>query len=166
MDTYNEEWFDCTPSAAFELANQVELWPDRLAHYRMTHFREGSSNAMGGIVEMAAVRSFPLLNWPVWWVSEMISDPAAMTIRYRHIEGVTKGMEVEWRFEPSGTGVKVSILHRWARPPFGRKLAAKRIGRHFVYYIAGQTLQGLKLTAHSGRSQEVRSEIWPSIGQL
>ncbi|MFD1954817.1 hypothetical protein ACFSL6_11740 [Paenibacillus thailandensis] len=166
MYTYNEEWFDCTPQAAFELANQVELWPKRLSHYRTIRFREGSSNAMGGIVEMAAVRSFRRLHWPVRWVSDMKADPAALLIQYRHVEGVTRGMDVEWRFEAWGAGTKVSIVHRWDKPPIGRRLAADRIGKHFVHFIAGQTLQGLKTAAESTISREAGYTRWASIGQL
>ena len=57
----------------FDAAADVERWPERLAHYRWVRFNERRPG--GGIVEMAAVRPFGPLAWPIWWESEMWIDP-------------------------------------------------------------------------------------------
>lgn len=146
MYTHNEIMMKCSLETAFRYARQVEFWPELLPHYRSTVFHRGGSEH-GGLVEMAAIRSFKPFNWPVWWVSEMEVRPEEMVIAYKHIRGVTKGMEVEWRLANEGDSVIVSITHQWDRPPIGRQLASNLIGEVFVHAIADQTLQGLKLQA-------------------
>ncbi|MCQ6560198.1 SRPBCC family protein [Paenibacillus mendelii] len=147
MHTYNEIIMNCPPVTAFQLARQVDRWPQHLEHYRKVQFAEGNSSD-GGLVEMAAYRRFDKVSWPVWWVSEMETDEQALRIRYRHVKGITRGMEVEWRIEsaPSGTS-KVGIVHEWAQPQVGQLVAARVIGPVFVHYIADQTLKGLKEAA-------------------
>ena len=81
----------------FDIARNVERWPAHLPHYRFVRFREKASDG-GGIVEMAANRPFGVLDWPTWWLSEMSVDDGAPLIRFRHIDGTTKGMDVEWSF--------------------------------------------------------------------
>ncbi|QAY66074.1 hypothetical protein [Paenibacillus protaetiae] len=143
----------------------MELWPERLSHYRRTAFRQGSGED-GGIVEMAAVRAFRNLRWPVWWVSTMEVNRTLPVIRYRHIKGVTKGMDVEWRFQETDGGVKVSIIHQWMKPPLLRRLAANGIGRIFVHHIADQTLAGLARQIKQAHHQKEGTGIWQTSGSL
>ena len=83
----------------FACASDVERWPEWLPHYRWVRFLErGANGPGGGTVEMAAWRPFGPLRWPTWWVSEMRIDRAAPAVRYRHIRGITRGMDVEWAF--------------------------------------------------------------------
>ena len=65
---------------------------------------------------MAAWRPFGPLNYPTWWVSEMWVDRAAPAVHYRHVRGITTGMDVVWRFEPDGGGTEVTIVHEWTGP--------------------------------------------------
>jgi ribosome-associated toxin RatA of RatAB toxin-antitoxin module len=145
MYTRNEITINCDQETAFQFARQVERWPMLLPHYRGVQFEEGSSEE-GGLVMMKAVRPFKPFGWPVWWVSQMDIDQQRRSVFYKHVRGVTAGMEVEWQIEPQGhkDQVKVVIIHRWLQPPFGRKLASGMIGDLFVYAIADRTLQGLK----------------------
>lgn len=147
MRTIDERRIAASPDLVFDAAADVERWPAILSHYRWVRVRE---RAMGDggytIVEMAAWRPFGPLNYPTWWVSEMRIDRAARRIRYRHVEGITRGMDVEWRVEPAGPGAHVTIVHEWDGPPWpiiGRPAAEWVIGPVFVHGIASRTLAGI-----------------------
>jgi coenzyme Q-binding protein COQ10 len=75
------------------------------------------------------------------------SDPS---IRFRHVGGITKGMEVEWSFTPAPGGTHVRILHVWDGPQIpllGMWAAMHLIGPVFVHGIASRTLAGLAVVA-------------------
>ncbi len=135
---------------AFAAAADVERWPEFLKHYRWVRMLERSDS--GGVVEMAAWRPFGLFKYPTWWVSEMEVNPGQNVVRYRHIRGITSGMDVEWRLEPRGALVDVTIVHEWDGPrwPLIGKLAANWvIGPVFIQGIASRTLAGVKRKAES-----------------
>lgn len=137
----------------FALAADVERWPEHLPHYRRVRFLERRPD--GGVVEMAAWRRFGPVRYPTWWVSEMTIDRAAPAVRYRHIRGITRGMDVRWAFEPGPAGLDVSITHRWDGPawPLLRVPAAGLVILPvFVHHIAQRTLAGLAGAAERGRS--------------
>ncbi|MGH7673516.1 MAG: SRPBCC family protein [Gemmatimonadales bacterium] len=128
----------------FALASTVERWPQILPHYRWVRRLEGT------LVEMAAWRPFGILKYPTWWVSEMTVDRAAGQIRYRHVRGITRGMDVVWRMVEVGGGVEVEIVHTWDGPrwPLVGPLAADLvIGPVFIHGIASRTLAGIKRAA-------------------
>jgi len=132
---------------AFTAASSVERWPALLPHYRWVRFLERRGD--GGVVEMAARRPFGPVAYPTWWVSEMAVDRARGEIRYRHIRGITAGMDVVWRLvsDADGRGVDVTIVHEWSGPAWpliGRLAADLVIGPVFVHGIASRTLAGLK----------------------
>lgn len=131
----------------FACASDVERWPEWLPHYRWVRFLErGGNDAGGGTVEMAAWRPFGPLRWPTRWISEMRLDRATPAVRYRHIRGITRGMDVEWAFAPAGRDVAVTVTHRWDGPPWplvGASAAALVIGPVFIHHIAQLTLLGL-----------------------
>jgi hypothetical protein len=77
----------------------------------------------------------------------MTIDPGARTIRYRHVRGITSGMDVAWRIESQGQATEVTIVHEWAGPrwPLVGRLAARLvIGPVFIHGIASRTLVGIK----------------------
>ena len=128
----------------FAAAADVERWPEWLPHYRRVRFLE--RNGDGGLVEMAAWRPFGPFNYPTWWVSEMVIERAVPRIRYRHVRGITRGMDVAWTFAPTERGVEVAITHEWDGPdwPLIRRPAADLvIGPVFIHGIAGRTLAGI-----------------------
>jgi ribosome-associated toxin RatA of RatAB toxin-antitoxin module len=132
----------------YALAADVERWPEILSHYRWVRTRE--RHAEHAVVEMAAWRPFGPVGWPTWWVSEMEPDARARRIRYRHVAGITRGMDVEWRIEGEDGEVQVEIVHEWAGPRWplvGRLAAAWVIGPVFVHGIAVRTLAGVKREA-------------------
>lgn len=150
MTTIDERVVRAPLERIFALAAEVERWPEHLAHYRAVRFHERTADG-GGIVEMSANRPFGVAQWPTWWTSQMlIREPGgsenAPVVRYRHIRGVTTGMEVEWSFLPVAGGTRVRIIHRWNGPPvpvIGEMVARAVIGPVFVHGIASRTLAGL-----------------------
>jgi hypothetical protein len=80
-------------------------------------------------------------------------DPARHEVRYRHIRGITTGMDVVWKLVPDGTGTHVSIVHEWAGPPWSllrRPAANWVIGPVFVHGIASRTLAGIARAVETG----------------
>ena len=149
MTTVDEQLVRAPLARIFDFARHVEEWPAQLAHYRFVRMRERASDG-GGIVEMSANRPFGALDWPTWWLSEMSVDHDAPSIRFRHVGGVTAGMDVEWSFRPVAGGTQVEIVHVWDGPPWpliGVFAATVVIGPVFVHGIASRTLAGLAAAA-------------------
>jgi hypothetical protein len=99
------------------------------------------------LVEMAAWRPFGQFRYPTWWVSDMRIDHAAAAVHYRHVRGITRGMDVVWRIEPAGNGTEVAIVHDWVGPRLpliGPAAASWLIGPVFIRGIASRTLAGIK----------------------
>src|SRR6478609_1404847 len=94
--TSNEILIAGDPDRIYELAAAVEEWPTFLPHYRWVrvHDREGNRRT----VEMAAWRT----GIPVRWLSHQWLWPEERRITFRHIGGLSRGMDVEWRIEPAG----------------------------------------------------------------
>lgn len=143
----------------FAAARDVERWPELLGHYRWVRFLERGPDS--AVVEMAAWRPFGALRYPTWWVSEMWVDPPALEVRYRHIRGITRGMDVVWKIVPAGTATDVTIIHDWTGPawPLIRRPAAEWIiGPVFVHGIASRTLAGIaRHVEQAGRATE---DLW------
>ncbi|MDO8502576.1 MAG: SRPBCC family protein [Gemmatimonadaceae bacterium] len=149
METVDERLVRAPWRTIFGLARRVEEWPAHLPHYRYVRFRERARDG-GGIVEMAADRPFGPVAWPTWWLSEMSVDDGAPVIRFRHIAGITKGMDVEWTFRAESGGTRVRILHVWDGIPvpfIGIPVATIVIGPVFIHGIASRTLAGLAAVA-------------------
>jgi ribosome-associated toxin RatA of RatAB toxin-antitoxin module len=153
MRTVDELVVRADADRMFAAAADVERWPERLPHYRRVRF--SARRPDGGVVEMAAVRPFGPLAWPVWWESEMWIDAARREVRYRHVRGITAGMDVTWSVVPRGREESdVRIVHTWAGPawPLIRVPAADWvIGPVFVHGIASRTLAGLARSVETAR---------------
>jgi ribosome-associated toxin RatA of RatAB toxin-antitoxin module len=153
MTIVDEQLVRAPLARIFTLAADVERWPSLLPHYRFVRFVERRADG-GGIVEMSANRPFGLVQWPTWWRSQMRVFPPGATlvpaVRFSHVAGVTKGMEVEWTFQEVAGGTHVRILHVWDGPPVamvGELAASMVIGPVFVHGIASRTLAGLATSA-------------------
>lgn len=157
METVDERVVRAPWRTMFDIARKVEEWPAHLPHYRFVRFREKASDG-GGTVEMAADRPFGPVGWPTWWLSEMSVDEGAPSIRFRHIDGITKGMDVEWTFRATEGGTQVKILHVWDGPPLpfiGIPVATMVIGPVFIHGIASRTLSGLAKAAERSATQRI-----------
>jgi uncharacterized membrane protein len=130
----------------FPLAAEVEHWPERLPHYRYVR-RLATTNgerrfAMGA-------RRGPI---PVRWEAIQRPLPDERRIEFLHTGGVTRGMQVAWRFKPNEGGWDVSIEHEltlhW--PLIGGWAARRVIGPQFIEAIARKTLRRVKALAEAG----------------
>ena len=153
MRTVDERFVRADAPTIFALVADVARWPEHLAHYRSVRFDERAADG-GGLVEMAANRPFGPVPWPTWWRSEMRIDSVTPAVRFRHIGGVTTGMDVEWTFAEARGGTRVRIVHVWNGPSWLpdtftglRGVAADFIGSVFVHDIASRTLAGLARVA-------------------
>jgi ribosome-associated toxin RatA of RatAB toxin-antitoxin module len=124
------------------LAADTERWPEILPHYRWVTLLEGGGDRK--TVEMAARRDFIPVKWRA--VQTVERDGATPVIRFHHIGGVTKGMDVAWTFNVRDGAVDVTIDHDF-KPPWpivGNVVSNYIIGPQFVEAIAGKTLATIK----------------------
>jgi hypothetical protein len=124
------------------LAADIERWPKILPHYRWVTLLEGGGDRK--VVEMAARRGRIPVKWRA--VQTIERDGVTPVIRFHHIGGVTKGMDVAWLFNVMDGAVDVTIDHDFT-PPWpivGGPVANGIIGPHFVEAIAGKTLATIK----------------------
>jgi hypothetical protein len=80
-------------------------------------------------------------------------DRAAPAVHYRHVRGITAGMDVVWRIEAAGSETEVTIVHDWTGPrwPFiGAAAASWVIGPVFIHGIAWRTLAGIRRAVETG----------------
>jgi ribosome-associated toxin RatA of RatAB toxin-antitoxin module len=168
MRTVDERVVDAPVDDIFQLAADVERWPEYLPPYRFVRIRERMIAT--NVVEMSANRPFGrgTVQWPTWWVSLMELRHAEggryPTIRFRHIEGITKRMEVEWSFVPLAErrSTRVTVLHLWNGPSWpgiGRIAARMVIGPVFVHGIASRTLDGLARAAERRQTSRPKRAI-------
>ncbi len=127
----------------FALCRDVQRWQDLLPHYVRSR-PVGGASGPGLVVDFVARR--PLLEvlgvgLPVAWRARTWNDPASRRLRFRHLAGATRGMEVTWRIEPEATGCRVSIEHIFTPRMPGW---ARFVDRAFTRPIAGRTLATFK----------------------
>jgi len=152
MKTVDHLVVHAPPAVVWRHAVDVEQWPVILSHYRWVTRVEGT-RGQAGVVEMAAWRPFGPLRWPTWWRSAMGVDAPRHRITYRHIGGITTGMDVLWTIDPTPEGwSNVTIVHEWDGPGWpliGRAAAAGVIGPVFIHGIASRTLAGIATVAET-----------------
>jgi aromatase len=150
---------EAPPRLVFDLARDVERWPALLPHYVRVGVRERHADG-SRTADMVALRRVVRvlgLGIPVAWRATTWSEEPALRLRFRHVAGATRGMEVTWRIEPSGGGCRVEIEH-----DFRPRIApwAIFVDRLFVRPIAGRTLATFKSIAEAvhGAAAAERSE--------
>jgi len=132
----------------FDLVAPVENWATLLPHYRkVTIVRDGTDDKLAN---MAAWRGWI----PVSWQSIVTAEPARPTITFTHTAGFTRGMTVDWRFEPLSINpdqTRVTIVHHTATIPgrFRRWTIQLFVGQLFIDPIARKTLARFKELAES-----------------
>ena len=136
------------PDLIFRLARDVERWELLLPHYARSRARERRADG-SLVVDFVARR--PLigvlgLGLPVTWRSRTWNEPATCRLRFVHVAGATKGMDVTWRIDAVGGGSRVSIDHDF-RPRVARFAAF--VDRVFTRPIAGRTLATFKALAEA-----------------
>lgn len=143
METTNEILIHAPTEAVFALAADTERWPQILPHYRSVRRLRGTDDHK--VVEMAAWRDL----YPVRWVAVQRNFPHENRITFRHVRGISRGMEVEWRLTSTAAGTSVRIWHQFhsSIPIVGGIFARRVVGQLFVSNIAGKTLRQIKRLA-------------------
>jgi ribosome-associated toxin RatA of RatAB toxin-antitoxin module len=156
MHTENSLFINGSAERIFELAANIQHWPEILPHYTAVDVLEQSDHGNRKVVRMAAVRSdflVPGIGFPVAWHSIQICEPKNKRIIFKHTGGVARGMWVEWNLTPDpwGRGVKVTISHSLRYPLnfLNGWFAQDLVGREFIQAIAGKTLQTIKQIVES-----------------
>jgi ribosome-associated toxin RatA of RatAB toxin-antitoxin module len=136
------------PALVFALARDVTRWDRLLPHYARSRALDRRPDG-SLVVEFIARR--PLigvlgLGLPVTWRARTWNDPATLRLRFVHVAGATRGMDVTWRIEPVAGGSRVSIDHDF-RPRVA--IFAGFVDRGFTRPIAGRTLATFKALAEA-----------------
>jgi ribosome-associated toxin RatA of RatAB toxin-antitoxin module len=131
----------------FQIAAQVDKWPDILPHYRWVRVLQRRKRRT--TVEMAARRG----RIPVSWTAVQEIFPYER-ITYKHIKGFTTGMDVTWSFTPAQEKVQVVITHDFSLswPVVGGVVSKYVVGALFVKPIASRTLYHIRRTVESGQT--------------
>lgn len=139
---------EAPPDVVFGLAHRVDRWERLLPHYARS--RVVTARPDGSLlVAFAAVRGVvPLvgLGIPVAWRARTWNEPDSRRLRFVHVAGPTKGMDVTWHIDPTPFGCRVTIEHdfRPSLPGF-----AAFVDRWFTRPIAGRTLATFKALAET-----------------
>jgi len=137
----------------FQVAAQVDKWPEILPHYRWVHILQRKKRRT--TVEMAARRG----RIPVRWTAVQEVFPYER-ITYKHIKGFTTGMDVTWSFTSVQERVQVVITHDFSLswPVVGRVVSKYVVGALFVKPIALRTLHHIRRTVESEQTVRRRRE--------
>lgn len=130
----------------YALAAATERWPAILPHYRFV--RVLADDGVMRTVRMAAWRDC----FPIAWTARQINDPQRPHIAFHHIAGATRGMDVEWRFEPIPGATRVTIEHRlvFQFPVFADAIGRTIVSDYFIHGVATKTLARIKQLAEAG----------------
>jgi ribosome-associated toxin RatA of RatAB toxin-antitoxin module len=133
------------PDLVYRLARDVVRWERLLPHYARSRLvrREPGGAIVVDFVARRVVVPWLAIGIPVAWRSRTWHDPATRRLRFVHVAGPTRGMDVTWTIEPAvaGGGSRVEIAHDF-RP--GLPGFAALVDRAFTRPIAGRTLATMR----------------------
>jgi ribosome-associated toxin RatA of RatAB toxin-antitoxin module len=141
------------PELVFRLARDVGRWADLLPHYARSTVGERRPDGTV-IADFVARRPFvPVLGLglPVAWRSRTWSEPDGCRLRFVHVAGATRGMDVTWHIDQTPAGCHVRIEHDFAPRVPG---LARVVDRWFTRPIAGRTLATFKALAEAVAESE------------
>ena len=136
------------PELVFALARDVERWATLLPHYSRSRalVREPGGRIVADFIARRPLVPVLGIGLPVTWRSRTWADPTSRALRFQHLAGATRGMDVTWRIDPEAGGTRVTIEHVFA--PRIPGLAAF-VDRAFTRPIAGRTLATFKALAEA-----------------
>jgi ribosome-associated toxin RatA of RatAB toxin-antitoxin module len=141
-------YISAPPDLVYRLARDVTRWERLLPHYaRSVAVRTEADGTR--VCDFIARRPFvPVLGLgiAVTWRSRTWHEPGTRRLRFVHVAGATRGMDVTWTIEPAGDGTRVEIAHDF-RPRL--PLFAAFVDRWFTAPIAGRTLATFKALAEA-----------------
>jgi aromatase len=139
---------DAPARLVFDLARRVDRWERLLPHYVRSRIVElgGDGTRVVSFVARRPLLGSLGLGLPVAWRARTWNEPTNLRLRFRHVAGVTRGMDVTWRIEPAGTGCVVTIVHDFDPRVPG---LAGVVDRWFTRAIAGRTLAAFKAIAEA-----------------
>jgi ribosome-associated toxin RatA of RatAB toxin-antitoxin module len=136
------------PDLVYRLACDVTRWERLLPHYARSRVvrHEADGALVCDFVARRVVVPWLGAGVPVAWRSRTWHEPATRRLRFHHLAGATKGMDVTWTIEPAGDGTRVEIEHdfRPRVPGF-----AAFVDRAFTRPIAGRTLATMRALAEA-----------------
>jgi ribosome-associated toxin RatA of RatAB toxin-antitoxin module len=138
-----------------ELARDLANWPHLLPHYRSARLTPAADGrVLASLVAVRPLADSPRFGIPVAWRAEQWAedaDPTDLRLRFRHLRGVTSGMDVTWHIRPTADGCRVTIEHDFRRPLplLGDRLLPRIVDRYFTRPIAGRTLRRFKQLAET-----------------
>ncbi len=138
---------NASPELVFELARDPYRWPALLPHYVVARpISRRGDRVLGEFVARRPLLPVLGLSLPVAWRSRTWAETDPLRLRFQHVAGATRGMDVTWRFEPIASGCRVTIEH-----DFRPRVAAWAVfvDRWFVRPIAGRTLLTFKTMAEA-----------------
>ena len=141
------------PELVYRLARHVTRWSRILPHYSRSEVVHREPDGVL-VCDFVARRPFvPLLGLglPVTWRSRTWHEPGTRRLRFLHVAGATKGMDVTWTIElvprPNGApGTRVEIAHEFSPAIQG---FAWVVDRFFTRPIAGRTLATFRALAEA-----------------
>ena len=141
------------PELVYRLARDVTRWARILPHYARSDVLRREPDGVV-VCDFVARRPFvPVLGLglPVTWRSRTWHEPATRRLRFVHVAGATKGMDVTWTIlavpRPNGSpGTRVEIAHDFAPAIPG---LAWVVDRFFTRPIAGRTLATFRALAEA-----------------
>ena len=152
-------WIEAAAGPVFEMVSDLSRWESVLPHYRYVRILRREN---GVTYAAMSARRGPI---PVFWEAMQWADDSERTIRFRHVRGITRGMEVLWRFAEERGGTRARIEHDldlgW--PIVGRWISDRVIAREFIEPIASKTLRCFKALAEGGGPAAERGS--PAMGR-
>src|SRR5882762_2517455 len=98
-------WIKALPSHLVTLFSDLDRWEQNLPHYRYVKILRRTHETTHAA--MSARRGVI----PVFWEAIQTVDHETQTIRFRHVRGITRGMEVLWSFTLEGNGTVARVDH-------------------------------------------------------
>lgn len=124
----------------FSVAADMEKYPEFIPSYKEVKVVSREGNKM--IVE----RIGQVGKKTVKWKSCVMLEPNK-SIYAEQLEGPIKGMQIQWLFEDTRDGVKITLTHdfEYKKIPLIGSLIGKLIVAKIVKQMADETLKGIKI---------------------